>query len=107
MQNSIIKITIITTLVLLFAACSKKTTAVEADTEPRSERKEGRQPRGERPQFTDLLTKLDANNDGKLSESEAQGRMKENFSTIDADSDGFITEAEFKNAPAPPRRGKK
>ncbi|WP_282148987.1 EF-hand domain-containing protein [Algibacter lectus] len=48
------------------------------------------------PSFSELLKKLDANEDGKLSENEVDGPLKEQFATIDADKDGFITEAEMK-----------
>ncbi|MDO6760079.1 EF-hand domain-containing protein [Tamlana sp. 2_MG-2023] len=65
------------------------------------------QGRGERkgpPEFSELLEKLDENEDGKLSESEVKGPLKDQFSEIDTDEDGFITEEEFKNAPKPQGR---
>lgn len=64
---------------------------------------EGRKER-QPPEFSDLLEKMDANEDGKLSQDEVKGRLKEHFSKIDADEDGFISEEEFKNAPRPKRR---
>lgn len=43
-----------------------------------------------------LIRQLDANNDGKLTEVEAgRGLLPEAFGRIDADKDGFITEAEL------------
>lgn len=43
-----------------------------------------------------LLTELDANKDGKLSPEEAaKGLLPEEFAAIDADKDGFLTEAEL------------
>lgn len=56
------------------------------------------------PTFSELLEKMDANEDGKLSENEVKGRLKDHFSKVDTDEDGFITEEEFKNAPRPKRR---
>ncbi|SDE68110.1 EF hand [Ulvibacter litoralis] len=57
--------------------------------------------------YEQLLEKMDADEDGMLSEEEVKGRLKEQFSTIDTDEDGFISEEEFDNAPKPKRRGKK
>ncbi|QRM90226.1 EF-hand domain-containing protein [Lacinutrix sp. WUR7] len=59
------------------------------------------------PSFSELIKKMDANEDGKLSKDEIKGPLKENFSKIDTDEDGFISEEEFKNAPKPKGRGKK
>ncbi len=53
------------------------------------------------PSFSQLLEDMDANNDGKLSEQEIKGPLKNDFSTVDKNEDGFITEEEFKNAPKP------
>lgn len=59
---------------------------------------------GQRPSPEEILKRLDTDNDGLISKSEANeaknGRMAENFDTIDANSDGFIDEDELK-------RGKK
>jgi len=57
------------------------------------------------PNFAQLLTEMDTDKDGKLASSEAKGPLKDNFSTIDTDGDGFITNAEFDKAPKP--EGKK
>ena len=47
---------------------------------------------------------MDKNEDGKLSKDEIKGPLKEDFSKVDTDEDGFITEEEFKNAPKPERK---
>ncbi|MEW4924771.1 EF-hand domain-containing protein [Algibacter sp. 2305UL17-15] len=60
--------------------------------------------RKERPTFEQLLEKMDANEDGKLSKKEVKGPLKKNFDEVDADEDGFITEEELKKAPKPKRR---
>ncbi|MBU2929679.1 EF-hand domain-containing protein [Winogradskyella psychrotolerans] len=56
------------------------------------------------PTFAKLLEEMDANDDGKLAESEVKGPLKDSFSEIDTDEDGFISEEEFKNAPKPERK---
>ncbi|MBU2996254.1 EF-hand domain-containing protein [Cellulophaga baltica] len=53
------------------------------------------------PTFEELIEKMDKNEDGKLSEDEVEGPLKDMFSEIDTDEDGFITEEEFENAPKP------
>ncbi|CDF78880.1 hypothetical protein BN863_11680 [Formosa agariphila KMM 3901] len=78
-------------LMLLF--CLTSVTAVSAQ-ERNNEQKEP-------PTYAKLLEDLDANEDGKLEESEMKGPLKNNFSKIDSDEDGYISEDEFKNAPKP------
>lgn len=58
------------------------------------------------PTFSELLEKMDANEDGKLAKAEVKGRLKENFDEVDTDEDGFISEKEFEKAPKPKRRKK-
>jgi len=59
------------------------------------------------PTFSELVKEMDANEDGKLSEDELKGPLKDNFDKIDTDEDGFITEEEFDKAPKPKGRGKR
>ncbi|MGY0391162.1 EF-hand domain-containing protein [Bizionia sp. KMM 8389] len=56
------------------------------------------------PTFSELLEKMDANEDGKLAKDEISGNLKNHFSDIDTDEDGYITEEELKNAPKPKKR---
>ncbi|MCL7762695.1 EF-hand domain-containing protein [Polaribacter sp. Z014] len=65
------------------------------------DRKERKKP----PTFAKLLKEMDANEDGKLAKDELKGLLKDNFSKVDTDEDGFISEKEFKNAPKPERKG--
>lgn len=66
-----------------------------------------RQERKSPPTFEQLIEKMDANDDGKLSKSEIKGRLKENFEKVDLDEDGFITAEEFEEAPKPKRGPKR
>ena len=66
-----------------------------------------RQDRKKPPTFSELLEKMDANEDGKLSKDELKGPLKDNFAKVDSDEDGFITEEEFKKAPKPKRGPKR
>lgn len=47
------------------------------------------------PSFTNMLKRMDANNDGKISKSEAKGNIKENFQNRDKNKDGYITQNEM------------
>jgi len=53
------------------------------------------------PTFDELLEKMDKNEDGKLSEKEIKGPLKNDFSKVDTNEDGFITKEELENAPKP------
>ena len=47
-----------------------------------------------RPSFSIILKKMDINNDGKISKTEAKGKLKENFDRLDVNKDNYITENE-------------
>jgi len=42
--------------------------------------------------------RLDADGDGKISRSEARGRLKQRFDEIDKNSDGYLDESELTTA---------
>ena len=47
------------------------------------------------PSFRKMLENMDTNNDGKISKSEARGKLKDNFNKRDQNNDGYITEDEL------------
>lgn len=51
----------------------------------------------ERPSASQIIEHMDTNSDGKLSESELKGPLKQMFSKIDTDRDGYITKQELEN----------
>ena len=53
------------------------------------------------PSFSELLEKMDANQDGLLAKEELQGPLAKDFDKIDTDKDGFLSEEELKAAPKP------
>ena len=57
------------------------------------------------PEPSEILKKLDTNEDGKISKEEVEGPLKKQFAKIDTDEDGFLTLEELKKAPRP--NGKK
>ena len=59
------------------------------------------------PTFKELLKEMDADENEKLSKEELKGPLKNDFSEVDSDDDGFITKEEFDNAPKPKRGPKK
>jgi len=61
------------------------------------------------PSAKEILKQMDDNKDGKLSEAEVKGPLKEDFNKIDTDEDGFISKKELEKAPKPkcPESGKR
>ncbi len=66
----------------------------EQDSRRGDGRLNGRQGGGG-PSFEDLLQMMDINNDKKISKEEAKGALSEQFSRMDANSDGFLTKDEL------------
>ncbi|MGB5419017.1 YHYH protein [Algibacter sp.] len=63
---------------------------------------------GERPNADEIFEKMDINKDEKLSENETKGPLKDSFTKIDLNNDGFITKGELmefskSNNPRPQR----
>lgn len=47
------------------------------------------------PNFTNMLIKMDVNQDDKISKTEAKGKLKDNFQKRDKNKDGYITKDEI------------
>lgn len=84
-------------------SCNTQKTATNTTETTASSATQKRSQQGGPPSYSKLLTEMDANKDGKLSESEVQGPLQNEFAKIDSNSDGFISETEFENAPKPQR----
>ena len=54
---------------------------------------------------TELMSKMDANKDGKLSKEEVKGPLSNDFDKIDTDGDGYLSLEELNSAPKPERGG--
>ena len=83
MKNYSFKLMILSISILFFVACSsQKKTSDDVSNAPKTEKrgqKGGRKGKKERPTFANLLTKMDANKDGKLAKGEVEGRLKNDF----------------------------
>lgn len=97
------KISILIVSLVLLSNCGS-TEPSNSSTKNNTSSKTTSSRNGERPDAASLMKQMDANNDGKLSESEVQGPLKEVFSKIDVDKDGFLSLEELEDAPTPQRR---
>lgn len=97
MKTVNLKLVITILTIALFTSCKSSSDAENKNGT--SQRRQGGQPSVEQ-----LLTQMDANKDGKLSEFEVKGPLKTDFSKIDTDDDGYITEEELEKAPKPERQ---
>uniref|UniRef100_UPI004047E35B Lcl domain-containing protein n=1 Tax=Mariniflexile sp. TaxID=1979402 RepID=UPI004047E35B len=104
-NKGIIKVGILIIVLVLFSACGSERNKKQSQSEQvqKAKRSDGpKQEAGhERPSVTEMLAEMDSDGDGKLAESEVKGPLKNDFSKIDTDKDGFITVAEFNKAPKP------
>lgn len=81
--------------VLLFAFFSIQSCGLAKN--PPADDKQHRPP----PTTEELFKQMDANKDAKLSLAEVKGPLKNDFSKIDTNNDGFITKQELDKAPKP------
>ena len=58
---------------------------------------------GPPPSLEEVFTRFDINEDGKLSEAEVKGPLKNDFAKLDTDEDGFLSKEELEKAPKPQR----
>lgn len=108
-MNKLKNIVMASLVIGLTACASKKNVEISPSDDVVLERKEQKRQRpggnrSERPEFSDLVAKMDANGDGLISISEAEGPLSEMFTKIDTNKDGNISAEEFSSM-APPQRG--
>ncbi len=96
MKRNTLKIGITMLAIVLIASCKS--------SETENKKGDSQRQQGGQPSITQLLEQMDANNDGKLSESEVKGPLKNDFSKIDTNDDGYITKEELEKAPKPERQ---
>ncbi len=64
-------------------------------------------PPGQPPSVDQLFEHMDRNKDNRLSQDEIQGPLKNDFSKVDTNKDGYLTKAELEKAPKPQGRGQR
>ena len=88
--------TLFLTAIILVVGCkTQQDSATEAPTRGDN--------RGQERPSIDEIFRMDANQDGMLAPSEVKGPLKNDFSKIDTNGDGFISRQELESAPKPPR----
>ena len=88
---------ILISFALFLAACSSSKNSAQ--------KSKGNSPNRQGPPSVEEIFKMDKNGDGRLAKSELNGPLLNDFNKIDADSDGFLSRDEVKNAPKPKRGG--
>lgn len=83
------------TLFVFASSCSSQQNTAEGKSSNKQNSRQNGPP---------TFTQLDTNNDGSLSKSEVKGPLANEFSKIDTDGNGVISNAEFENAPKPQGR---
>ncbi|MEM6737932.1 MAG: EF-hand domain-containing protein [Bacteroidota bacterium] len=106
-MKKIAKTTVLVSCILIMVGCASQNNQTSDNGRPTTQRGQGgpREPGGEGgpPNFSQLLSRMDSNGDGKLSESEVKGPLANDFARVDSNKDGFLTESEVENAPRPQR----
>ena len=105
MNLQIFKYLLVISFVPVLYSCKSQATDNQQQDRPTNDRSAGGRPSGGRPTTDEIFSMMDANKDSLIELSEAQGPIKNDFETIDADNDGFITKEELENAPKPDRQG--
>ncbi len=110
MKNQMVKIGILIGMGMMTQmSCGSSQTSTQApSTEKRGQGPQGgsQGERGQgRPTTAQLMSEMDADKDGLLSQSEVKGPLSENFSTIDSNEDGYLSASEIENAPRPEHGG--
>lgn len=91
--QNIVKIGVLSFVLAVAVSCSS--TSNQGQSGQRPQQSQGGQ---DRPSASDLISEMDTDGDGKLSESEVQGPLKNDFSSADTNGDGYLSEDELENA---------
>ena len=84
----------------MFASCKLN---AQSNSDNESSQKGHR--KGPPPSADEIFKMMDTDKNGLLEMNEVKGPIKNDFETIDADQDGFITKEELEAAPKPERKG--
>lgn len=99
------KFSLIVLGIAMFISC-KSNGQSNSNERPSRDQQSGQGDRkGPPPSADEIFEMMDADENGLLEVSELKGPIKESFTTIDTDKDGFITKEELEAAPKPERRG--
>ena len=90
----VLKITICAAAIVLITSCSSKEEVASKTAGSKIDKA-----------TTELMSKMDANKDGKLSKEEVKGPLSNDFDKIDTDGDGYLSLEELNSAPKPERGG--
>jgi Ca2+-binding EF-hand superfamily protein len=81
-----------TIIIAVFLGLSSFIISCKATEEASSQNK---QKRKGQPSVSELFSKMDTNEDGKLSKKEVKGPLAQDFDRLDTNSDGFLSKEEI------------
>lgn len=99
------KFLLLISLLPVLHSCKSQATDNSQQDRPVNDRSTAGRSGGGRPTADEIIVMMDVNKDNLIELNEAEGPIKNDFETIDADDDGFITKEELENAPKPDRQG--
>ncbi|MFK8058381.1 MAG: hypothetical protein AB8F78_19810 [Saprospiraceae bacterium] len=88
-----IRIVLVLSCLLTLSSCATLMEILEAAAAQQAESPSQSTPQNQQP-ATKTFEQMDANSDGRLSSTEAQGSVKDGFAKLDSNKDGFLTKAE-------------
>ena len=96
-MKNLVKTLALSTIILMMTACASKNNQTNRNNQEPSGK------RGGPPSFSQLIEEMDSNKDGKIAEIEVKGQLKNDFSKIDSNNDGYISKEEFERRSKPQR----
>ncbi len=96
-MKNLVKTLALGSIIFLMMACASKKDQSSTNMQGPKGQQEGP------PNSSKILEEMDANKDGKIAEIEAKGPLKDDFSKIDSNGDGFISKEELQKGTKPKR----
>lgn len=99
-----LKLSLLTIGLVIFVSCNSN---AQSNNRPSGGEQGGGQgeKKGPPPSADEIFEMMDVDKNGQLELSEVKGPIKNDFTTIDTNEDGYISKEELETAPKPERQG--